>query len=982
MKKLRKAISIALTLALVVSMALFAFACGGDDGGNKKPDDGDGTDIKYTVTLQRSSGDPISGAVVLASNGSTTEYGITDNKGAMTFTSPKGTYNLTFGTLPDGYNATGTYTIDDKTPQKTFKLSASLISQPAAANTKYTIGSVMHDFEYKDSRGNSGSLSGLLAQKKAVLINFWFITCDWCVKEFPDMKTAYEKYSDDIAVLAMSWQDTQANVEAFRTDINDKYVWDELPFIMTGSESDSGRVVSNCFGISTCPQSILVDREGVICAILPGYGTLEEFEELFEYFTSEPYTQKIYFSQNADKPDVAAPSSAAVATALNASDIAVPTSYYFDKGEYNWPWIVSDGGVGIQASNSEKSSSYAIMYADITVDENEVIAFDYKLSTEEDYDIFYVFVDNVIMHTFSGVTDDWKTCYAYVPIKSRSKYTLSFVYQKDNRRNVGDDTVYLKNLRTTTVDAIDARTEMIYRCASGAMVNGHYSDYITPVYNETDKYYHVDSADGPLLLADLMNGTGWSNDSAWVHVMKMTKFEYDGDGDGIIEDHKADFTTFSQIANNSRRHGLLAVTKELKTALDALTAIESGNHHDREWLELCSFINVYGTDKPEQLGDPAEGLADYNAYTAVVSESSSDLKYNHVDKQNVIMPRGLWYKFEPSVTAVYKVFSVGECDTYCWIYDDKFNAIAENDDDQNSTASAEERFNFGATALFKAGTAYYILCDFNNTDALGAFDFAITKIATSGKVWGKASSGEYGLVYEGDKIAGYEIIDAVDYVEKDGYYYVKNSDGSAGEPLYINLLGATDLFPDMSVENMLGISCYYCKLCGSKYYSSVEDFEKSDVPKCWCPNADKTKFAKKKTFELPTPMRGIDKKILAMQFTYDDGTTHLVPQYQLDTDDVVTPAEYGDFLASGVEILFTDYTDTVRSYIAMAKDAANNPTDPQEIGATEAHTGYVRASTELVDIIQKMIVFGDYSISPLLDNAWLMLAYHYTYIGE
>lgn len=950
-----------------------------DNTGNNTPDG----KLTYTVTLLRSSGDPLSRVTVVAYDDDETlvGFGTTDDNGVATFNAPAGEYAVMLAPsqVPAGYHIEDSYPISSQNPSITIKLAATVITDKAMPNnTTYELGSVMYDFSFTDSTGKSGTLAGLLSEKKMVLINFWYTTCTWCLYEFPDMKSAFAGYSDDVAILALDPMDTTSIVESFRTD---EAQWGEggLPFRMVGRENACTNDLASRFGVTGYPTSVLIDREGVVCFIADGAGTKEDFIYLFEKYTAEPYEQDIVFpGENAVEmplPDVDAPSSAQIEAAINNTASGFSASYYFvpegeeDSHIYNWPWVIGEDADGsyIHPSNAGLNGSYSIIYSDIVISEAlPVIAFDYKVSCEaltglNGYgDALYVYLDGTIICAISGISNTWQTCYAYVPLRAGT-YNFSLAYVKDESNSDGDDTVYVKNMRFLSKNDIGERVEIYYQASSGPAVDQEgYTYYETPVYNENDGYYHVNSVNGPLLLADLMNyNTHWSDRSAYEYVMNGG-FMMNG------VDATSRFIDYCQYANNSRVYGLVAVTKELHDLLVALTEQYSTGAQN-EWLELCSFYVVYGGEAGEIVLDPARGLADYNAFDAVLNtgtERDPD-GVNHVDIDRILIPRGLWYKFVAQKAGVYRIMSIGDSDTYGWLYNENLRIVMESDDiDFNPDDFVGSNGNFCMTVFMAVGEVYYIAADYKYTGETGSFDFLITLIADEGDFWMPASSGFYttetdendDMLLETVYLAG-----AIEYrLGEDGLYHSVNADGSLGLPIYINLLGATSMFQSQSIAQMLSVEQYYCKSCGYLYFGTVAEFEADEFPICYsCFKAGKDAFAKCKAFELPTPVRDADGKVVTKQVVFED-TYLIVPEYEKDGNG---------------NVIFTDYTEILRGYCERA--ATEYPVD----GNGTEHYGYVAASEELVDILMKFIIFGDHSMSPNIPNAWLLLANYYLHLG-
>jgi len=991
MKKInRKSFIIFILAALLIFVTAFAFACTdkkGDDGVITPPDDttiDDGPkDIQYSVTVQRKSGHPLSGITVLAKdeNGGTAAFLTTGENGKVTFTATEGTYEIQLASLPEGFINGGSYSVTKDNPNAVIELSTSVLTTPASASTRYELGSVMHDFPFTDTQGNQGALAEILKTKKAVLLNFWFIGCSYCVKEFPAMQRAYLPYEEDVEVLAITVQDNTADSEAFRANASGAYDWDELPFRFIANDNKCSADLFGSFGVTGCPTSVMIDREGVVCFTASGEGSEGDFRNLFDKYTAEPYKQTIYFPNEGgtlDIPDVAPPLSSAIEGAINNTESGFDFSYYFEADMYNWPWIIGADGKSIKAANSGHHGSYAIMYVDVTMTEDKCLTFDYRTSCEDD-DRLYVFVDKEIYWSFGGVAEEnvWSTCFAYVPLKA-GEHNIAFAYVKDGGSMDGEDTVYIKNMRFVGLNEVVDRTEMKYACVDGQITDSRYENYVTPVFNETDGYYHVNDVNGPLVLADLTNNnTRWSNDSVFSMIANnntktLSEAEYNR------------FIDYCGFSTASRKTGLVAVTEELKTLLDKVVREKDENYFSFTWLEVCSFYKVYGDEG--EMEDPIIGFTTYNAYESVLSEDENNPSYNHVNKDIIKLPRGLWYKFVPTETAIYNARSVGEVDTLVWLADEKGNIYMENDDGENM-GSPEEAGNFSINALMQAGKAYYYIVDFNDPVVMDKFDFIIRKLAASGDVWTSAAEGYVADIDDQGNMTGDVYLrGAVDYVlGDDGYYHVLNADKSIGSIIYINLGSATNIFTGQSISSMVNIEGYYCMSCGTKYHKSVADFMEEEEHLCYkCGNAATNRFEKKKAFELPTALRDEDGKIRLVYFPLEDGTVEYVPIYELNYPgeapaDIFEEGKYLEYIETYNGIKFADYTEIINKYVEMSTDPTQYPHE-EEILDTGSHEGYVAATPELVEVLQKFILFGDYSF-PSIEDAWLLLASYYMHLG-
>ena len=161
-----------------------------------------------------------------------------------------------------------------------------LLPDTGLRGVSYVTGSVMHDFTVTTTDGKAFTLSEVLKEKKAVLINFWYVECYWCQYEFPYLQAAYEEYQDDIAVIALN-------------PFTDFYTLNEITqfkeyFGLTFDVAFDDIGLASAFSVDGYPTSVLIDRYGVVTLIHEGAITESGvFEELFAYYTADDYVQEI-----------------------------------------------------------------------------------------------------------------------------------------------------------------------------------------------------------------------------------------------------------------------------------------------------------------------------------------------------------------------------------------------------------------------------------------------------------------------------------------------------------------------------------------------------------------------------------------------------------------------------------------------------------------------------------------------------------------
>lgn len=207
----------------------------------------------------------------------------TDEEGNISFEAEQSeNYVAVLEKVPDGYQVEESYQI--KEGQTEIKLERVLTDSSDLTNVTYELGDKIHDFEVTAIDGTEYKLSELLKEKKAVVLNFWYVNCEPCKIEFPYLQEAYTQYVDDIEVLAINpVGDTEAKITALAQE-------NELTFPMAAGED----TWNTCMKLTAYPTTVVIDRYGTIAMIHKGMVTdTETFTKVFGFFTSEDYEQTI-----------------------------------------------------------------------------------------------------------------------------------------------------------------------------------------------------------------------------------------------------------------------------------------------------------------------------------------------------------------------------------------------------------------------------------------------------------------------------------------------------------------------------------------------------------------------------------------------------------------------------------------------------------------------------------------------------------------
>ena len=887
-----------------------------------------GTKQNYTVTVKSIGGMPLSGIGVYVYTDATMDdledYKATDASGTVTFSLKKSdTYHVKVAGVPKGYEAAASYPLTGSSTLIT--LVSRVIDDEDISDVLYQPGDIMHDFTVTLLDGTVFTLSEVLKTKRAVLINFWYSDCSPCKAEIPYMQEAYEAYGDSIEIIALNHysKDTAEVIKNFVSS-----------FGMTFPVAKDTTELAYAFEVDAYPTSIIVDRYGMICVMEEGGITsVKPFNALFSHFSADNYEQKIITDIDqlipAELPNKDnMPTSDEIADAFGASDLTV--NFHPEEGtadaEMSWPFRVSEGTVGgvggkyIYPSNIKKDNSYATLYANITLKAGDVLAFDYFASTEQGADILFVLVDRKDIYQISGDSAEggWQTCYPFVALEDGT-YELAFCYAKDEGDNYGEDTVYLRNLRVVEEKDITSLTYIPRFAANHRKANGFgYESYVDVVLG-ADGYYHVGSANGPILLVDLMGGTRFSNTSLFM-------MAYAG---GISQDRDwyDAFLHHFTLASNSAIYGICSVDETLAQLLkDVADEIGLETDNPLQWLQMCMYYNVYGPNATE-FADPVQGLSTAAPYKA---ELGGD---NRVSYDRVIMPRGLLYEFIPEKSGVYRITSFSAYEVEGWIF------LA--DMTQYSIYDGRERMwqdavNCSMVAYMEAGVPYYIDIAFYDIYQVGSFTFSVEYLGGTYEMFRLAAPSFFTYEENEDFEQSGDINDLNEIVSlginvvlhTDGYYHELREDGTVGSVVYADFIGSTGIFSH-SLTQMIAARSFDFRLSENDLIvlAYLAEFEKNGK----------------------TDYRAAFRELW--------GEDYDVNMADYEVEDVVAGIYHG---AEGAK----DMTEVAKKYAAMAEDGKANP----------EREGCVAVTAELAELLQMLM--DKYTFEGV-ENSWLKLCFYY-----
>lgn len=904
-------------------------SAGDAEGSTSAPSSGDTDPTKttYTVSVKTVGGRPVSDLSFRIYKGDSddlVEVGETDENGIGTVKlKPANDYTVRFpADKLEGYNVEASYTFTGTS--LSVVLTSSVIEDEDLTGVRYALGDVMHDFAVTTTDGETFRLSEVLKTKKAVMINFWYSTCGPCVNEFPYLQSAYEKYKDDIEVIALNNYagDDPTAVKSFKAQMG-------LTFPVAKDYSALG----TAFGLMGYPTSIFIDRFGTICLIEVGGLTSEKpFVAAFSHFAAENYTQKII--ENLDEltpvelPNVSMPSSDELGAVLNGTGFSAtyaPETESADA-EYSWPFVITekDGIPCIAASNAKKDASFATLHATVEMKAGDALAVDWYGETELSVDILYVLVDGRDIYRLSGVSTDWETRYPYVATEDGT-YEVTFIYLKDDSTDVGDDTVYLKNLRIVPKEQVGVDTYIPRDAATNPNASGLYQSYVTAVYNPADGFYHANTADGPLLLADLMGSTKLSETS-------LNLLGYDGkltvNGVDLYET-LIDYCNFSI---NGTIYGFSPVTEELKGILEkAAEHIGLAENDPNQWLQACVYYDAYGKDV-KQLESPIKGIAPFDPFEAIES-TGEELTYNTVTYDGrVIMPRGFLYRFVPTVSGAYIIKSQSEHELDGWIFDQDCNPLLTAEIvDRPWNVTEIDTENVTMVIYLEAGKTYFIDIAYYDIYAAGTFTFTLEYLGERYDHFHLASPGYFTYTESTTGQLNETVAGGIDVaLGEDGYYHEKRADGTLGSIVYADFTFATGLFSH-SIEDMIKLGGF--------------DFSRNEY--------DDTIIKRLEILKN-------DKEACKQYFVNEWGEQYEEYAEIYKLDEVLAGKMHGD----GV-----DRTEEISAFLAKKLPATEEAPELE---------GCVPVDAQLAQILQELI--DKFSFEGV-DHAWTKLCYYYKNVG-
>jgi hypothetical protein len=495
-------------------------------------------------------------------------------------------------------------------------------------------------------------------------------------------------------------------------------------------------------------------------------------------------------------------------------------------------------------------------------------------------------------------------------------YRLGLCYIKDSSTNEGEDTAYIRNMRIVDSSKINTATYLPRQAA--ALQSDDTYKYVDVVFNDADGYYHVGSKNGPLLLADLMGYTEFSEDAT------IWDLAYDGKIVVGGKDYKEALTQYCNYASNSKG-GLCTVNQELMELLQKVdTAVGFDDADAKEWLKICKYYEAYGSNG-QQLEDPIKGLATFSAFTAT---EGKNVKSNYFYYDQILMPRGKLAKFVPSKSGVYRITSRSESAQGVdgWLFGKNHEELLVYEHDERLYTGDEVSMVY----YMKKGEPYYIDIAFWDVYEIGYIYYDIEYMGATVDHFRMCSPGYFTYDTNATGDAMYHLIPGGINVVlgSDGIYYEDLGNGKKGSKIYADFTQPTSIF-NQTILQMITMG-------GFDFSKSENDLYILGILKA----------------------NGNDKEKTKQQLKNEWAENYDANYAEYKVDEVFA----GKYHGTG-----KDMTNDIKKF------------EKQIIkSGPKAEQGCVVVTKDLAEILQKLM---DKYTFENVDNSWLKVCYYYDHLG-
>lgn len=220
-----------------------------------------------TIQVTDSKNTPVDGVAVALYLADSLHSTAVSAGGQVSFTvyGHTGSYQLVLTEIPEGYKAQkDSYTYRSDNGAIVLDI-VPVIYPEDHSKAAYKVGSTMGDFSVTDVDGKTYQLSQLLQEKKLVILNFWYFSCVPCKAEFPYFNSIYQRYSEDLEILALNHFDSASLIRQLRTNM-------DLQFPLATEHLG----MQQGFGIQSYPMTVFIGSDGRILYIQKDMGFRSE----------------------------------------------------------------------------------------------------------------------------------------------------------------------------------------------------------------------------------------------------------------------------------------------------------------------------------------------------------------------------------------------------------------------------------------------------------------------------------------------------------------------------------------------------------------------------------------------------------------------------------------------------------------------------------------------------------------------------------
>ncbi len=211
--------------------------------------------VNFVATIRSDEGVLISGVTVTVHTSAGSKSAVTDKKGVATIALSAGSsqYTVKLSNVPQEYQVQASYSFSSTQVTINLKTLPVRTDPNDHSKARYEEGDKMMEFTLTDVDGRKYKLSDLLQENKLVILDFWYVSCNPCKKEFPYFEAALEAYGDDIVILAVDPFYSAAEIRKLRDEMELSFpVFQDLLGLADG------------FRVESYPTTVFIDSTGTI----------------------------------------------------------------------------------------------------------------------------------------------------------------------------------------------------------------------------------------------------------------------------------------------------------------------------------------------------------------------------------------------------------------------------------------------------------------------------------------------------------------------------------------------------------------------------------------------------------------------------------------------------------------------------------------------------------------------------------------------